>query len=155
MAAPIVSGAALILREYFLEQYAKLCTTTYTYCKSFTPSGLITHTSISLLEGYLLKAILIHSAIPITRYDIRINLVIALGTPRLFSTLERLSNPFLSLLHRIIFKDMERSPSLMRCPLAWKSTVLKICMFWMHFLLLERRIMFWNLMFKAVLNLSL
>jgi hypothetical protein len=39
MAAPIVSGAALILREYFLETYPKLCSSAYAFCKAFTPSG--------------------------------------------------------------------------------------------------------------------
>lgn len=39
MAAPVVSGTAIILREYFIEQYQKVCLSTYKYCKSFSPSG--------------------------------------------------------------------------------------------------------------------
>jgi hypothetical protein len=57
MAAPVVSGSAIILREYFMEHYLKVCHTHYTYCKAFTPSG------------YLLKAVLIHSSIPVKSYS--------------------------------------------------------------------------------------
>jgi hypothetical protein len=39
MATPIVAGAAIILREYFLEHYRTLCVSAYQYCKAFAPSG--------------------------------------------------------------------------------------------------------------------
>ena len=53
MASPAAAGAALLIREYFMDTSNKfwsgLCNSAYKYCKSFTPSGV------------LLKALILHS----------------------------------------------------------------------------------------------
>lgn len=53
MAAPAVAASAVLLREYFMEYYAKVCNTRYINCKVFTPTG------------YLLKAVLMHATKPV------------------------------------------------------------------------------------------
>ena len=57
MATPIVAGGALLLRDYFLNLWPSVCRSSYGYCKSFEPTG------------YLLKGIIIHSAVPVTSYS--------------------------------------------------------------------------------------
>jgi hypothetical protein len=57
MAAPVVAGMAILLREYFMNLYPTLCNPSYSSCdgKGVTPTG------------YLLKAVLLHSAQPVKR----------------------------------------------------------------------------------------
>ncbi|CAE7696075.1 unnamed protein product, partial [Symbiodinium microadriaticum] len=59
MATPVVAGMALLLREYFLNVYPQLCSPGYGACtgESITPSG------------YLLKAVLLHTAQPVASYS--------------------------------------------------------------------------------------
>lgn len=57
MAAPGVAGGALLLREYFLNVWSTVCRSSYSFCKSFEPSG------------YLLKAIIIHSGQAVKSYS--------------------------------------------------------------------------------------
>jgi len=55
MAAPVVSGNALLIRDYFKNAWPSICTAGFDYCKSFTPTG------------YLLKAVILHSGRAVTR----------------------------------------------------------------------------------------
>ena len=57
MATPVVAGGALLLRDYFSSLWSTVCDASYAYCHSFVPSG------------YLLKAVLIHSAVPVASYS--------------------------------------------------------------------------------------
>lgn len=57
MATPVVSGGALVLLDYFKNSWSGICTSGYSYCKSFEPSG------------YLLKALIIHSAQAVDSYS--------------------------------------------------------------------------------------
>ena len=57
MATPVVAGSALLLRDYFLNVWSSVCSPLYAYCTSFLPSG------------YLLKAIIIHSAQAVEEYS--------------------------------------------------------------------------------------
>ena len=42
MAAPLVAGSAVIARQYFSHtMWTSNCRSGYTYCKSFTPTGML------------------------------------------------------------------------------------------------------------------
>ena len=53
MAAPAISASAVLLREYFLSYYQKVCNSRYTFCKSFTPTG----TYLFLVVIFLIKTL--------------------------------------------------------------------------------------------------
>jgi hypothetical protein len=61
MASPAAAGAALLVRQYFIDVnkqfYLAICNYHYNFCKSFTPSGV------------LVKAILLHSGNPMALYE--------------------------------------------------------------------------------------
>jgi hypothetical protein len=61
MASPAAAGAALLIRQYFVDTYQQfnlaVCISWYKFCKSFEPSGV------------LVKAILLHAGNPMTVYD--------------------------------------------------------------------------------------
>ena len=61
MATPSAAGAALLVRQYFTDStgvfWKKVCNKSYTFCKSFTASGV------------LIKAVLLHSGTPMKLFD--------------------------------------------------------------------------------------
>jgi hypothetical protein len=62
MATPAAAGIALLIRQYFIDSQQRLfwlavCRNTYSWCKSFTPSGV------------LVKAILLHSGTAMALYN--------------------------------------------------------------------------------------
>jgi hypothetical protein len=72
MASPAAAGAALLVRQYFMDTnkrfWTKACNVKYNSCKVFTPSGA------------LVKAILLHSGSALTVYE-NGNTKTALGNP--------------------------------------------------------------------------
>lgn len=58
MAAPVVAGMAILLREYFLNVYPTICNKAYSFCNGNARAP----------SGYLLKAVLLHSGEAVKRW---------------------------------------------------------------------------------------
>jgi len=51
MAAPLVAGLAVIIRQYFQKMWTGLCNKQYSSCTAFTPTGTsVTATDTSRIE---------------------------------------------------------------------------------------------------------